>query len=84
MALITLYKVYHHHVELPQGILGKQKLEISEANLLKKCLDLYKWCHPTDLLKTLNVRKVLLIYLHRTWLTSEEGFSMCFPRTVFI
>ena len=33
------------------GKLGKQKLETSQSNLLKRCLRLSKRCHSTDLLR---------------------------------
>ena len=41
------------------GKLGKQKLETSQANLLKQCLRLSQRCHSTDLLiRTLNVKSI--------------------------
>ncbi len=38
--------------------LGKQKLETSQANLLKQCLGLSKRCYSTDLLRALNVKRI--------------------------
>ena len=40
------------------GKLGKQKLETSQSNLLKRCLELSKRCHSTGVLRALNVKSI--------------------------
>ena len=44
------------------GKLGKEKLETSQANLLKQCLGLSKRCHLTKLLRALNVKSIADVF----------------------
>ncbi len=40
------------------GKLEQQKLETSQANFLKQCLGISKWCLSTELLRALNVKSI--------------------------
>ncbi len=48
----------------PEPMTKWQEVETSKANVLKQCLGLSKLCHSADLLRALNVKIILLIYLH--------------------
>ena len=66
------------------GKLGKQKLETSQANLLKQCLGLSKRCHSTDLLRALNVKRIADLSAQNSVNLLRRAFECTFPFTVSV
>ena len=59
--------------------IGKQKLETSQANLLKQCLGLTKLGHSTDFLRALNEKSIADLFTQNSIYLLRRVFNVHSP-----